>query len=118
MITGLDLESLIAQYKVCAKKHGEATMEGNYKRANMNYDKLVELLKKIRQFGNEGNIALLSLTEDENQSVRCWASTDSLQFDKSKAIKVLKKLAKEDGIIAFDAKMVLSECKKGTLKLP
>jgi len=111
------LKKIIAEYRLCAKKHGEATMEGDYKLANENYDKLVKLLQKIRQFGNDGDIALLSLIEDENQSVRCWAATDSLKYDKRKAVKVLKKLSKEEGIIAFDAKMVLSEWKKGNLKL-
>ncbi len=112
------LESIIAEYRISAENHGKATVEGDSVQANINHDKLVKLLHQIRQFGNEGDIALLSLTEDKNQSVRCWAATDSLRFDRGKAIKVLKYLAKEDGIIAFDAKMVLKEWKKGALKIP
>lgn len=112
------IKSVIDEYKNYAINHGKATLEGNSAVANRNYDKLKTVLKKIREFGNEGGLALLSLLEEDNQSIRCWAATDSLKFDENKAKKALKKLSKEDGIIAFDAKMVLQEWEKATLKLP
>ena len=113
-----ELESAIEEYKDYAINHGKAILEGDSDTANQNYDKLKTVLQKIREFGNEGGLALLSLLEEDNQSIRCWAATDSLKFDENKAKKALKKLSKEDGIIAFDAKMVLKEWKKGTLVLP
>ena len=113
-----ELERIIEEYKSYAVNHGEATLEGDSTVANQNYDKLKTVLKQIKEFGDDGGLALLSLLEDNNQSIRCWAATDSLRFNESKAKKALKKLSKEDGIIAFDAKMVLKEWRKGTLKLP
>ena len=110
-----ELEEIIAQYRLCAINHGRAIKEGDSVIANRNYDKLVKLLGQIREYGTEGDVALFSLTEDEDQSVRCWAATDSLKYDERRAKKVLKKLSKEKGIIAFDAKMVLNEWKKGHL---
>lgn len=116
MIDGLS--EIVARYKLHAENHGKATLDGDSELANLSYDEIVKCLQQIRQFGIEGDIALLSLTEDENQSVRCWAASHSLRFDKHKAKKVLKRLSKERGIIAFDAEMVLKEWKKGRLELP
>ena len=113
-----ELEKVVAEYKLYAENHGKATLDGDSVKANINHDKIIESLHQIRQHGNEGNVALLLLTDDTNQSVRCLAATHSLNFNERKAKKVLKKLSKENGIIAFNAKMVLNEWKKGTLELP
>jgi hypothetical protein len=113
-----ELEKVINEYRLFAQNHGRATLDGESAQANINYDRIIESLHKIRQFGNEGNVALLLLTEDADQSVRCWAATHSLNYNERKAKEILKKLSKGKGIIAFDAKIILNEWKKGTLKLP
>ena len=113
-----ELETFIQEYRRCAEEQGNAFMEGDSVTANQNYDKRQELRQKIRDFGNEGDVALLSLMEDTNQNVKCLAAIDSLRFDKRKAVKVLKKLSKEKGIIAFNAKMFLKEWKKGAIEMP
>jgi predicted transcriptional regulator len=112
------LEEFIADYMENAVTHGEATNEGDYKVANASHDKLMTALSEIRKFGNEGDIALLALSDDENDSVKCWAATHSLKYNKDKAEKVLLDLSKKSGPIAFNAEMVLSEWKKGTLEIP
>jgi len=91
-----ELEKIISECKICAKERGKAMMEGDSVTCNINYDKLVKLLHQIRQFGNEGDIALLSLMEDEDPSVRAWAATHSLQYDERKAKKVLKKIKRDN----------------------
>ncbi|MCE5185145.1 MAG: DUF2019 domain-containing protein [Planctomycetaceae bacterium] len=112
------IDKVLAEYKFYAEEHGKGTLEGDYKKANKNHDKIIKTLERLRQFGKEGNDALLSLIHDQNQSVRCWAATHCLAFNEKEARNALGQLAREDGIIAFNAKMVLEEWKKGNLQIP
>ena len=108
----------VKKYKECSHAHGEASKQGDYKITNKNYYLLIEAYLIIKSYGEEGEKLLIDLFNDENDSVRCWAATHSLEINESKAIKILKKLKSGKGIIAFNAEMVLSEWKKGRLKLP
>jgi hypothetical protein len=113
-----ELKKIIDEYKNNAESHGDATNAGDYKVANKCHDKLIKALKELRKLGEEGSIALLSLTDEKNDSIRCWAATHSLKYNTEKAEKTLQDLHKQSGPIAFNAEMVLSEWKKGTLEIP
>lgn len=113
-----EIAKFVDGYRSYAEKHGVATNEGDYKVANKSHDKLLKALKKIRSFGEEGSLALLSLTDDDNDSVRCWAATHSLTFNEEKAEKTLQDLTLKGGPISFNAEMVLDEWRKGTLEIP
>ncbi len=112
------LRGLIAEYSAWAVSHGNATNEGNPEVANRSHDELMRVFGDIRSFAEEGAYALLSLTASPNEAVRCWAATHSLRYDSARAERVLEELGKGDGPIAFDAEMVLSEWKGGTLEIP
>ena len=112
-----DLDGLVADYVKNAVRHGEATIEGDFKAANNSHDKIIKALSEIRKYGNEGDIALLALIDDDNDSVKCWAATHSLKYHKEKSEQILLYLSKKSGPIAFNAEMVLSEWKNGTLEI-
>ncbi len=110
-----EIEELIDEYKLNAAKHGDTIKEGNYKVGNKCYDKLMIALNRIKEYGDEGNEALLSLTDDENDSVRCWSACHSLKYNEEKAVKTLEEIQKQKGIISLSAEMTLSEWRKGNL---
>lgn len=110
-----ELEKLIDIYMKNAVIHGEGTLEGNYKKTNKAHDKLINAYKKIKEFDNKLN-SLLPLLSNENISVRSWSATHLLPHS-NEAKDILKKISKEDGLLAFDAKMVLKEWENGNLKL-
>ena len=111
-------DNLKEEYREIAAAHGIATLNGDYKAANSHYEKLVALVPKIRSCGCTGEVALLDLTNDQNDAVVCWAATHSLTFSPTHALVVLEKLAHKKGPIGFDASMVVKEWKKGSLVLP
>jgi hypothetical protein len=110
-----DSESLLWEYVRHAAEHGKATREGDYQRGNAVYGQLVETFKAlVRQ---NARSRLLTLLKHDDQAVRCWAATHSLRVDAPSAVATLKKLSEGKGPIALDARMVLSEWEKGTLKI-
>jgi len=113
-----ELDTLIAVYKENASKHGQAIKEGDYQLANDSHDLLINALREIREYGEKGAIALASMIQDNDDSVKCWAATHSLNYDQDKAERTLSDLSEKSGPIAFNAEMVLSEWKKGTLEIP
>jgi hypothetical protein len=113
-----ELQASIDTYRKNAANHGKATIEGDYESANKCHDLLIKALNEIRSYGEEGSIALLSMVDEKNDSVKCWAATHSLKYDENKSEQVLKELSLEKGPIAFNAEMVLSEWEKGTLEIP
>ncbi len=112
------IQQLIKDYRESASAHGKATFDGDHKAANRNYHKLVALLPKIRAYGNAGEMALLALSADKDESVACWSATHSLKFEENRALSVLSDLAKKAGPIGFNAKMVVQQWAKGQLFLP
>jgi hypothetical protein len=112
------LQSIISEARNLAVAHGKATLSGDYKSGNRAFDKLMAIVPVIRGYGYDGEVALLQLTEDADDSVVCWAATIVLKSNEAKAIAALEKVSKKTGIIAFNAQMVLKQWKKGELVLP
>lgn len=117
-VSSKPLTEAVAKYVESAITHGECTESGDHRTANRAYDEVMGSLRLIRAAGDAGREELLKLLEHANDSVRCWAGTHLLKSDGRAAKKVLKKLASKPGLVAFDAKMVLSEWRKGNLKIP
>lgn len=110
--------NLKEEYREIAAAHGIATLNGDYKAANSQYERLVALVPRIRSCGSSGEEALFELTNDNNDAVVCWAATHSLSFDPARALSALEQLSQKKGPIGFDATMVVQEWKKGSLVLP
>jgi hypothetical protein len=112
------IHNLKEEYRRLAQAHGRATLSGDYEAANRNHDELVALDPMIRAFGDTGKAALLELVEDADEAVVCWSATHALAFDEARALAALEPLAKKQGPMGFNAKMVIRQWKKGELVLP
>ncbi len=112
------VSDLVSEYRLHAVEHGAATEKGDHKKANKHHDRLLATLRSLRDGGADGEQALLGLLEDQSSSVRCWAASHCLKIDENLARRVLEVVSSEPGIIGFNARMVLSEWNKGTLKVP
>jgi len=112
------LQDVIDKTKQLAIVHGKATLSGDYKSGNAAFDELATLIPIIRKYGKDGATALLSLLDDTNDSVVCWAATSLLKSNEAEAVAALERVAKTPGILAFNASMVLKQWKTGQLVLP
>jgi hypothetical protein len=111
------LNEVIDEYIKAAMSHGEALAEGNSKKANSAYDLIEKNYNILRESMNDGLELLVGLLTHENNSVRLWAARHTLNYNSNLAEKVLSELGTlKKTPVAFDARMVLSEWKKGNLK--
>lgn len=63
----------------------------------------------------EGRNGILSLMNDPDPHVRCWAAAHGLEWDEEAAVSALQALKESGGPCSFDAEMTLREFKKGSL---
>lgn len=96
----------IVQYRTCAIAHGEATLAGDHRRANLNHDLLMAALQTIES-GELGLRVLLPLLDDPDKSVRVWAASHCVKLDQARATASLEDAAAGNDIISFNAEMVL-----------
>jgi hypothetical protein len=94
---------------------GENTEKGDYKKVNKAYDKIVKTIKELKKVDPECR-QLIQLLKHDNDSVKLTAAYYLLPYSKKIAEKILKKISKKNGLIAFGAKMTLQEWEKGNLK--
>jgi len=112
----MNKNKILQDYIVNTTLHGKYTISGDHKKANTTYRKIVKVVKSLYKIDPEFN-SLESLLGYGDDSVKIFAATELLFTKKNNiAAEVLEKIAKESGIFAFTASMVLSEWKKGNLK--
>lgn len=112
------INQLLLDYRRHALEHGVATEAGDHRKANRHHELLIATLNALRQSGPDAERALTGFFTDENASVRCWAATHCLKIDEKQACSTLELLSATPGILGFNARMVLAEWRKGTLRIP
>jgi hypothetical protein len=111
------VEGLEGKCRKYAEEHATASMNGDYRTANRIYDKLVEVLLKLRSTPDQGKDILRRLKKDSSDAVSMWAATHSLPNDEEDALAILEGIAKKGGIIGLNAEMVIKEWKAGRLTI-
>lgn len=111
---------LLERYAEAAIRHKEGLTSGDYKRTNRAADALGKIAADLDAHGDAGKQALAELMTHESMAVRCSAARDSLFLvdQEEKARAVLKEISREEGMIGFDAEMVLEVWDKGELHDP
>jgi predicted KAP-like P-loop ATPase len=110
-----DLEAALTAFEEAANEHGKATLLGNYKSVNRNYNKIIAAVKFI--FSAKENTSLLIFLNHPSESVRTWAASYLFEVDEKAAVKVLEGVASGNGILAMNAETILDEWRNGTLDM-
>lgn len=111
------VNALETQYRKCAESFGVASVRGDAKAMNKNFDKLAAIGPKLRAYGEKGEAVLRRLMKDRSEAVASWAATDSLPFAEAEALEVLDAIATKNGPIPFSARMTAREWRAGELKI-
>lgn len=97
--------------------HRQESENGNYGNANKHIRIYTKEICKILNQDKSFSI-LTELIKNEYPAVRSTAAYFMLPYDNEKAEKELASLFKEENGIGFNAKMIMKEWKKRTLKFP
>ena len=112
------MKSAEEHFIYAARKHGQATLEGDAPATNRNYKILVAALKELRGEPDRGESSLLAMLESDDLSVVAWAASYLLNSREKEAVAALNRVAASDtGLIGFGAEMVLKEWRAGRLKI-
>lgn len=112
-------EHLIEVYRDAAIAHRSATREGDYKRANLAYERLMSVVRELRDRSNNEREVFLDLLDDPLIEVRGLVAAHALEFAPDKAEPVLEEIASgPESLEEFSARMVLQEWRQGRLRFP
>lgn len=111
-----EINTAVEIFRESAMEHSQASHEGNYKRANKSFNKLIKAAKYLRD--KEALIELKELLENEEKGVQVWAATYLLSICENLAKEKLTSIQEADlPHYSFTSKMVLQEWEGGNLKL-
>ena len=104
----------MALFQEAATKQAEATENGDYKTANKNYDKIIDIMDYLKR---ENSVDRLhDFLSASSVGVRIWAAYYLLPTHEKESVKVLGEIEKGEGIHSLTAETTLSEWRKGNLK--
>ena len=109
-----DIKSALEVFVDSSIKHSEATEQGDYKKANKNYDIIINTVKFLKS--EDAMQQLLEYLSSPMIGVRLWSSYYCLPLNESEALKVLEDIEKSPGILSLTAETIIDEWKKGNLK--
>lgn len=92
----------------------ESSENGDYKTGNKNYNKIVKAVSFLKNLNSINS--LFQFLDHKHPGPRIWSAYYTLPIDEKNAVKVLKELSNQPGIISLIAKTTLDEWKKGNLK--
>lgn len=113
-----DVQAILERYVVSARGHGEATENGDHRRANRCYRGIMKALHELDTDTVNGRGSLLDILSYDVPSVRAWAATHLLNMYPDEAVAALEEVVRLPTIVGFDAQVVLKEWRKGTLRIP
>lgn len=115
-VKGATVDQLVSRYVEAASAHQMASEQGDHTRANPQHDIVAAVYRELRGRGEEE--ALRPLLTHNDPGVRSWAGSHALAFSPQDGEKVLEALAKESGVVGFNAQMTLETWREGELRFP
>ncbi len=110
---------LLAKYRQAAAAHGEASAEGDARRANRAYDELARIRRELRKAGPAQARKILTLLDDECVHVRLWAAVDALELSPNDGVRVLRTIAAEPiSLTQGSAETLLEQWESNTFEMP
>ena len=108
------LEELVRQFADNVMAQKLALKEGTTTAGNRCAKKRIRAWEQLRARGNEGRDALAQLLDDERPDVRAMVAACLLKYRTKEAKRVLKEVAKGEGLAAFGASEALERWKEGS----
>ncbi len=112
-MTEKTVEELIIKFTKAAKSHYEASLAGNWRTANKEAANIRKTIMLLRNLGENGKKALLAQTDNQDLPVAAMAASFSLKYATEKSISVLSRIAKEPGLVGFEAEQALHRWNEG-----
>jgi len=116
-MTEQKVEELIEKFTQAVKSHYMATLVGDWRNANKEAAKIRKTIKRLRSLGENAREALLAQTDSQDLAVSSMAAVYSLKYAPERSISVLTRIAKEPGLIGFEAEQALQRWNEGELNL-
>lgn len=113
----MTLEKLVEQVALHVAAQTDAIWRGDVKTGNKHARKYGAALEQLMAHGDPGRDALLVLFKHERMDVRVAAAAQLLRYRTTEAKAVLEEAAKGQGLIPFEASIVLKHWREGTWTL-
>lgn len=106
----------LTTFRMAAAAQVAATEYGDYKKGNNAFDRVIHILKYLKELGKMNELeALLS---DSNVGVRMFAAYGLLPTLPKIAVPVLKEISQREDIHSLTAKTILEQWEQDTLIYP
>lgn len=106
-------EKLVQIFRDAASRHFEASLNGDYKKANREAKTIRKTFHLLREMGEEGYQALMILLENEYGAVATAAAAYLLRYATDAATRVLQRHAQDKGLIGFESQQALERWREG-----
>lgn len=110
-----NIEKIISEFELFCIKNDIAAKDLNTNLANKYAKRIINCYLQLKELGRVSDLG--KLLKSENENVRLWAATHTLQINTLESKEVLKTLAAKPGPNALSAEMTLREWERGNLKL-
>ncbi len=111
----VDTNKIVAEFESFCIKNDAAAQASNPNLANKYAKKIINCYLQLKEMGKTNELS--KLLKSENENVRLWAATHTLQTNEVEAKQVLHELVVKPGLNGFSAEMTLRQWEKGNLKL-
>ena len=111
-----NISKALTAFRMAAAAQVAATENGDYKKGNNACDRVIHILKHLKDF--EKLNELEDLLSDSNVGVRMFAAYGLLSSSPKIAVPVLKEISQREDIHSLTAKMTLEQWEQNTLIHP
>jgi hypothetical protein len=111
------IQRLVARFAEAARNHYDATLQGDWRKANKNAKRIADIFHSLVATGEEGKQALLELTNGKDLAVASMAATFSLKYATTQATAVLERIAIQPDLLGFKAQQSLKRWQEGSWQL-
>jgi hypothetical protein len=108
-----EFDELVNEFADSVMAQKDAIRRGDVKAGNRHHDRGTHAWNELRARGDEGRDALATLLTDDRPDVRAMAAACLLKHRTREAKRVLKEVAKGEGLAAFGASQALQRWKEG-----
>ena len=111
-----NISNALTAFRMAAITQVVATESGDYKKGNNAFDRIIQILKYLKELGKLNELE--ALLPDSNIGVRMFAAYGLLPTSPKIAVPILKKISHREDIHSLTAKATLEQWEHHTLIYP